>query len=71
MSKGIRSMRMSVKHEIGLVLGLTGTLMLLVHLVLMVFTDLARRYHGSEMWISIGFLTAITGLLLLRSAERC
>jgi len=62
-------MRMSVRHEIGLVLGLTGTLFLLVHLALMVFTDLAQRYHGSEMWIVIGSLSAIAGLLILRSAR--
>lgn len=59
----------TVKHEIGLVLGLTGTLFLLVHLALMVCTDLALRYHASEMWIAIGSLSAIAGLLILRSAK--
>lgn len=61
-------MRTSIRHEIGLVLGLTGTLFLLLHLALMVFTDLALRYHASEIWIGIGSLSAIAGLLLLRSA---
>ena len=47
---------MSVKREIGIVLGLTGTLFLLLHLALMMFTDLARRFHNSEAWVVIGVL---------------
>lgn len=56
---------MSIKRNIGIVLGLIGTLFLLLHLVLMMFTDLARRYHGSEYWAVVGFLIAVAGLLLL------
>lgn len=60
-------MKMSAKHEAGLILGLTGALFLLLHLAFMVFSDLAQRYHGSEIWIGIGSAGAIAGLLLLRS----
>lgn len=56
---------MGVRHDIGVVLSLTGTLFSVLHLGLMIFTDLARRYHGSEMWFVVGFLIAIAGLLLL------
>jgi hypothetical protein len=56
---------MSVKREIGIVLGLTGTLFLLLHLALMMFTDLARRFHDSEAWVVIGVLLAVGGLLIL------
>ena len=56
-----------MKREIGTILGLIGTLFLLLHLVLMIFTDLARRYHASEFWVVIGFLLAVVGLLLLGS----
>lgn len=58
---------MVMKREIGTILGLIGTLFLLLHLVLMIFTDLARRYHASEFWVVIGFLLAVVGLLLLGS----
>jgi multisubunit Na+/H+ antiporter MnhG subunit len=56
---------MSIKRDIGIVLGLMGTLFLLLHLALMIFTDLARRYHNSEGWVVIGILMAVAGLLIL------
>ena len=56
---------MGVKREIGIFLGLTGTLFLLLHLALMMFTDLARRFHNSEAWVVIGILMAAGGLLIL------
>ena len=59
-----------MKQKIGTILGLMGTLFLLLHLVLMIFTDLARRYHASEFWVVIGFLLAVAGLLLLSPDQR-
>jgi len=56
---------MRIKRDIGFALGLTGTLFLLLHLALMIFTDLARRYHNSEVWVVIGVLIAVAGLLIL------
>lgn len=50
-------------------MSLTGTLFSLVHLALLMFTDLARRYHGSEIWFVIGFILAIVGLLILGSEK--
>ena len=56
---------MSIKRDIGLILSLTGTLFLLLHLALMIFTDLAGRFHNSEVWVVIGILIAVAGLLIL------
>jgi hypothetical protein len=47
---------------------LTGTLFLLLHLGLMMFTDLLKKYHDSEFWMIVGFLPAVVGLLLLLGA---
>jgi hypothetical protein len=49
----------------GTVLGLLVSLVLLIHLALLLFTDLTRQYHGFGIWIVIGILAAIAGLLLL------
>ena len=59
-----------MKRTIGTILALTGTLFLLLHLWLMVFTDLLRRYHDSEFWMIVGFLLAVAGLLLMRAADK-
>jgi multisubunit Na+/H+ antiporter MnhG subunit len=56
---------MNLKRTIGIVLALTGVLFSLLHIALLMFTDLSRRYHGSEIWAGIGFIIAIAGLLLL------
>jgi hypothetical protein len=53
----------------GIVLSLTGVLFSLLHIVLLAFTDLSRRYHGSEIWAGIGFVIAIAGLLLLGAVK--
>lgn len=62
-------MPMSLKRAIGIVLSLTGTLFSLVRLALLMFTDLSRRYHGSEIWFAVGFIMAIIGLLILGSEK--
>lgn len=59
-----------MKRTIGTILALTGTLFLLLHLGLMMFTDLLKRYHDSEFWVIVGFLLAVCGLLLLRADKR-
>lgn len=56
---------MRTKHIIGVVSGVAGVLILLVHLVLMMFTDLSKIYHGYEMWIGIGFFLAVIGIILI------
>lgn len=43
---------------------------MLIHLGLMMFTDLLKRYHDSEFWVIVGFLLAVCGLLLLRADKR-
>lgn len=61
---------MNLKRIVGIVLALTGTLFSLLHIALLAFTDLSRRYHGSEIWAAAGFITAVAGLLLLVGAEK-
>jgi cytochrome c biogenesis protein CcdA len=61
---------MKARQAIGTVLGAAGVLVLLVHLALMIFTDLSKRYHDSEIWILAGVLIAVGGLLLLGSDKR-
>ena len=60
---------MNLKRTAGIVLSFTGTLFLLLHLALMMFTDLPRRYHGSEIWAAVGFIIAIAGMLLLGTVK--
>jgi hypothetical protein len=55
----------SVRRIIGTVLGLIVSLVLLVHLTLLVFTDWTREYHGFGIWVVIGVLATVAGLLLL------
>ena len=57
------------KRKVGIVLGLTVTLFLIVHLTLLMFTDLTREYHGFGIWIVIVVMAAIAGLLLLGSEK--
>ena len=54
-----------IRQEIGVLFGALGVLSLLTHLALMIFTDLARRYHASEIWVVIGVLMTVGGLMLL------
>ena len=59
----------SKKRQVGIILGLTVTLFLIVHLTLLMFTDLTREYHGFGIWIVIVVMAAIAGLLLLGSEK--
>lgn len=53
------------KRLIGIILGLTASLFLVVHMALLMFSDLTREYHGFWIWIVVGVIAAIAGLLLL------
>ena len=59
----------SIKRKAGIILGLIVTLFLIVHLALLMFTDLTREYHGFGIWIVIIVMAAIAGLLLLGSEK--
>lgn len=59
-----------IRQEIGIVLGTLGALSLLTHLALMIFTDLARRYHASEIWIVVSVLMTVGGLMLLGTGKK-
>lgn len=59
-----------IRQEIGILLGALGVLSLLAHLVLMIFTDLARRYHASEIWIVVSVLMTVGGLMLLGTDKK-
>lgn len=56
---------MSTRRIIGIVMGVTGALISLGHLILMVFTNLLERYHGFETWVAIGFFLAVIGIILI------
>ena len=60
----------SKKCIVGIVLGLTVSLFLIVHLTLLIFTDWTRAYHGFGIWIVIGIMAAIAGLLLLPGSDK-
>ena len=59
----------SIHRKAGIILGLIVTLFLIVHLALLMFTDLTREYHGFGIWIVIVIMAAIAGLLLLGSEK--
>ena len=61
---------MSTRQVIGLVMGVTGVVISFGHIILMVFTNLLKRYHGMEMVVAVGFVLGIAGLLLLASERR-
>lgn len=61
---------MKTKRIIGVVSGVTGVLILLVHLALMMFTDLSKIYHGYELWIGIGFFLAVIGIILIGTDKK-
>lgn len=47
------------KRLVGIILGLTASLFLVVHMVLLMFSDLTREYHGFWIWIVVGVIVTI------------
>ena len=61
---------MSTRRIIGVVTAVIGALISVGHLVLMVFTDLVRKYHGYETWIGIGFILSVAGIIVIGSDRK-
>ncbi|MDQ3750920.1 MAG: hypothetical protein M3367_18165 [Acidobacteriota bacterium] len=56
---------MTLRKEIGVILGLTGILINVVHLALFFFSDKPEKYHGHELVIGFGIVLALVGVMLL------
>lgn len=56
---------MTTTKLLGLIIGLAGLAFSLVHLAMMILTDLSRRYHYFVELVLIGFVLGMAGLLLL------
>ncbi len=61
---------MTTTKLIGLVIALIGVIFSFVHLGLMIFTDLSRRYHYYVELVLIGFVLSLAGLLLLGANQK-
>ena len=60
---------MSTRQVIGAITGVTGVVISVVHIVLMLFTDVRYRYHGMELWTAVGFALAVVGVLILTTKK--
>lgn len=58
---------MTMTKLIGLIVALIGVMFSFVHLGLMIFSDLSRRYHYFVELVLIGFVLALAGLVLLNA----
>ena len=61
---------LTTRQIIGAVTGVTGVVISTVHIALMLFTDVANRYHGMELWTAVGFVLAVAGILILTTKKR-
>lgn len=61
---------MPTRQVIGVVTGVSGVVISTVHIALMLFTDVSRRYHGMELWTAVGFVVAVAGILILTTKKR-
>lgn len=59
--------KMTTTKLIGLIIALLGVAFSIVHLGLMIFTELSRRYHYFVESVLIGFVLALAGLVLLNA----
>lgn len=63
-------MKWTTRQVIGVVTAVTGVALSIFHLILMIFTDLPRRYHNNELWIAIGLGLALGGIILLKTHKK-
>jgi hypothetical protein len=63
-------MKWTTRQVIGVVTGVTGVALSIFHLILMIFTNLPRRYHNNELWIAIGLGLALGGIVLLKTSKK-
>jgi hypothetical protein len=60
-------MKLTTRQVIGVVTAVSGAAFSIFHLILMIFTDLPRRYHNNELWIAIGAALAFAGIILWKT----
>lgn len=63
-------MKLTTRQLIASVTAATGAVISIFHLILMIFTDLPRRYHNNELWIAIGAALALGGIVLLKTDRK-
>lgn len=63
-------MKFTTRQVIGVVTAVSGVAISMIHLSLMIFTDLSRTYHNNELWVAIGFILAVGGLVLLKTSKK-
>ena len=61
--------KMTTTKLIGLIVALIGIVFSFVHLGLMIFTDLSRRYHYFVELMLIGFVLTLAGVILLGNGQ--
>jgi hypothetical protein len=60
-------MKVKTRQVIAVVTAVSGVAISIVHLSLMIFTELPRRYHNNELWVAIGIALALGGIVLLKT----
>lgn len=60
---------MRTRQIVGIVLGVTGVVISIGHLVLMMIFQTREPYHGLETWVPLGLVLAVAGILLIRKNE--
>lgn len=63
-------MQFTTRQVIGVVTAVSGVALSMIHLSLMIFTDLPRTSHNNELWVAIGFILAVGGLVLLKTGKK-
>lgn len=63
---------MTLRQEIGVILGLIGVLANTAHFALLFVSAKPEKYHGHELVVGFGIVLALVGLMLLidRKQER-
>jgi hypothetical protein len=56
---------MILRKQIGITLGLIGTLVNIAHFVLIFFSEKPEKYHGHELVVLFGTVLALIGLVLM------
>ena len=60
---------MKTKQLVGIILGVSGVVISVGHLVLMMIFQTQEPYHGLATWVPFGLVLAVAGLLLIRKNE--
>ena len=60
---------LKTRQIIGAILGVTGVLLSMGHLVWMSVRGINEPYHGFGTWVVLGLALTFVGLVLLRKSE--